>query len=149
MLKFLNRLNEKGASAMGILAITISIIVLVTGLIAVYYQFFYKPAEFSEEEIAKAKEVAQNELGQALQLSETYKFEDRFDAIQSIGFGEPERDDTDYVFEKKDSDSNYYILLRLKPHDTYENVSRVLVSIFDKENGTLITEEANVINWKK
>lgn len=142
------RLNEKGGTSINILAITLAVIILVSGSIAVYFQFFHKES-FSEEEIAAAKEVAQDELGLALTLSETYTFENRLDAIQSIGYGEPELDDTDYIFEKKVSNSEYYILLRLKPHESYENVSRVLVSIFDKKNGSLITEVTNVINWKK
>lgn len=140
--------NEKGISAMGVFSIIIAIIILVSMSIAVYYQYFHEET-FSEDEIEKAKKVAQTELGLALQLSESYTFENRLEAIQSIGYGEPTIDDSDYIFEKKDSNSEYYILLRLKPHETYNNVSRVLVSIFDKKNGSLITEMSNVIKWSK
>lgn len=148
MFKAFPKLNQKGASAWAVFGIILAVFVLVGGLIGVYFTSIHKE-KFSDEEIATAKEVAQNELGQALALGPNYKFDQRFAAIQSLGYDGPENDDTDYIFEKKDEDSNYYVLLRLKPHETFDNMTRVLVSVFDKKNGALITEVENIINWQK
>ena len=36
----------------------------------------------------------------------------------------------------------------MKPHAEYENLTRVYVSVFDKENGALIVEKENVLKWE-
>lgn len=140
-------LNETGASKMAIFGIILTVIILITGIITIYFQYFNK-VEFSEEEIAAASKLAQSELAQAFTVTESYKFEDRLEGIQSIGYAEPKIENSTTIFEKHDPKSDYYILLKLQPHDTYANLSNVLVSIFDKENGSLITSLENVLTWK-
>lgn len=103
---------------------------------------------FSEEEIADATAVAQEELNQAFAAAESYTFEERAEAIQSIGYSEPEIEKSTMTFEKH-TDSDVYILLKLQPHESYKELSRVLIQIFDKENGSLITELDNMLTWKK
>jgi len=65
-------------------------------------------------------------------------------ADKSVKFSEEE---VTITFEKH-NESDVYVLLKLQPHETYETLSRVLIQIFDKENGAMITEIDNVLNWK-
>lgn len=140
--------NQAGKSNIKIIAITLIILILFGGALTVYNDFADKNVSFSEEEIAEATEIAQGELNQAFVAAEQYTFEDRAEAIQSIGYGEPEIDKSTMTFEKH-NDADVFILLKLQPHESYENLSRLLVQVFDKKNGSLITELDNVLNWKE
>jgi len=142
-----NYLNERGGSSVKVISITIILLFLISGAIGIYFQFKDR-ANFSEEEIQAAQEVAQSELAEASTLATETAFDDRIAAIQSLGYGEPEVEKTTYTFEKH-TDSDVYILLKLQPHETYPNLSRVLIQIFDKENGSLMTNVENVLTWKE
>lgn len=140
-------LNQKGASTTKIIAITIIILILIGGAMTIFYDVADKSVTFSEEEVAKATEVAQGELNLAFSTTENYTFEERAEAIQSIGYGEPEIEKSTMTFEKH-TDSDVYVLLKLQPHESYEKLSRVLIQVFDKENGAMVTELDNVLTWK-
>ena len=135
-------------SKVKITSITLIILLLIGGALTIFYDVSDKAKKFSEEEIASASEIAQEELSEAFVAAESYTFEERAKAIQSIGYSEPEIDKTTMTFEKH-NEGDVYILLKLQPHESYDNLSRVLVQIFDKENGSLITELSNVLTWKK
>ncbi|HWL12616.1 MAG TPA: hypothetical protein VNQ57_06465 [Ureibacillus sp.] len=141
-------LNQQGASTTKIIAITIIILLLFGGAMTIFYDVADKSVEFTEEEIAEATEVAQEELNLAFTTTENYTFEQRAEAIQSLGYGEPEIDKSTMTFEKH-NESDFYVLLKLQPHESYEELSRVMIQIFDKENGAMMTEIDNVLNWKK
>jgi len=140
-------LNQQGASTTKIIAITIIILILIGGALTIFYDVADKSVTFSEEEIAEAIEIAQEELNLAFSTTETYTFDERAEAIQSIGYGEPEIDKSTMTFEKH-TDSDEYVLLKLQPHESYEELSRVMIQIFDKQNGAMITEIDNVLTWK-
>ena len=140
-------LNQQGASTTKIIAITIIILILIGGALTIFYDVADKSVTFSEEEIAEATEIAQEELNLAFSTTETYTFDERAEAIQSIGYGEPEIDKSTMTFEKH-TDSDEYVLLKLQPHESYEELSRVMIQIFDKQNGAMITEIDNVLTWK-
>lgn len=141
-------LNQHGASTTKIIGITIIILLLLGGAMTIFYDVADKSVTFSEEQIAEATEIAQEELNLAFSTTENYTFDERSEAIQSIGYGEPEIDKTTMTFEKH-TDSDVYVLLKLQPHESYEELSRVLIQIFDKENGAMMTEIDNVLTWKK
>ncbi|SOB93902.1 hypothetical protein SAMN05880501_101717 [Ureibacillus xyleni] len=134
-------------SKVKITSIILIVLLLLGGVLMIVNDVSDKAKSFSEEEIAAASEIAQNELSQAFVAAESFPFEERAEAIQSIGYSEPEIEKTTMTFEKH-NEGDVYILLKLQPHESYENLSRVLVQIFDKENGSLITELSNVLNWK-
>ena len=142
-----NRLNERGGSSVKVISITLILLFLISGAIGIYFQFKDR-ANFTEEEVQAATEVAQNELAKASTLATETAFDDRIEAIQSLGFGKPELEKSTYIFEKH-TDTDVYILLKLQPHETYPNLSRVLIQIFDKENGSLMTNVENVLTWKE
>ncbi|CAM5184124.1 putative protein OS=Ureibacillus acetophenoni OX=614649 GN=SAMN05877842_10483 PE=4 SV=1 [Ureibacillus acetophenoni] len=76
--------------------------------------------------------------------------EQQKEAVESLGYEENKVDKQTTIYEKKsNNDTGYYILLSLQPHDTYPKLSRALVQIFAKENGGLIYEMDNVVNWKQ
>ncbi|MFY3792767.1 hypothetical protein ACOQFO_13925 [Ureibacillus sp. MALMAid1270] len=142
-------LNEKGGSAVKIIAITLIVLLLFGGAITIYFQYFAKDT-FSEEEIAAAKEVAQDEFGQLSTIAADYTVDQQKEAVVSLGYEENKVDKQTTIYEKKNNnDTGYYILLNLQPHDTYPKLSRALVQIFAKENGGLIYEMDNVVNWKQ
>lgn len=140
-------LNEKGASVVKVVAITLIFLILFGGAASIYFQIKDK-VDFSEEETAKATEIAQAEFAKVSSLTQNYDFDDRFEGIESIGFKETKDEGSTITYEKVNNETNYYILLKIKPHDTYPDLSRVLIQIFDKENGSLITELENVVKWK-
>ena len=140
--------NQQGASTTKVIAITIIILILIGGAMTIFYDVADKSVTFTEEEVAAATEIAQEELNLAFSATENYTFEKRAEAIQSIGYGEPEIDKSTMTFEKH-TDSDEYVLLKLQPHESYEDLSRVLIQIFDKENGVMISEIDNVLTWKK
>ncbi|MDM5333202.1 hypothetical protein QUF56_08190 [Ureibacillus composti] len=142
-----NRLNERGGSSVKVISITLILLFLISGAIGIYFQFKDR-ANFSEEEFQAAQVVAQNELAGTTAIATETAFDDRIEAIQSLGYDEPELEKSTYTFEKH-TDSDIYILLKLQPHETYPNLSRVLIQIFDKENGSLITNLENVLTWKE
>lgn len=140
--------NQSGKSTIKIAAITIMILILIGGALMIYNDFSDQNVSFSQEEITEATEIAQEELNQAFAVTKNYTFEQRAEGIQSIGYGKPEIEKATMTFEKH-SDADVYILLKLQPHESYENLSRVLIQIFDKKNGSLITELDNVLTWKE
>ncbi|RHW39494.1 hypothetical protein D1B33_01220 [Lysinibacillus yapensis] len=141
-------LEQHDKSTTKIIAIVIIILLLIGGALTMFYDFADKTVSFSEEEIAAATKTAQTELNQAFAAAENYTFNERTEAIQSIGYREPKIEKSTMTFEKH-NESDSYILLKLQPHESYENMSRVLIQIFDKENGALITELENVLTWKE
>lgn len=141
-------LNQRGASTTKIIAITIIILILIGGAITIFYDVADKSVTFSEEEISSATATAQEELNLAFSAAENYTFKNRAEGIQSIGYGEPEIEKSAMIFEKH-NESDVYVLLKLQPHESYADLSRVLIQIFDKKNGDLITELDNVLTWKK
>ncbi len=141
-------LNQQGASTTKIIAISIIILILIGGALTIIYDVADKSVTFSEEEINAANKIAQEELNTAFSTTENYTFEERAEAIQSMGYGEPEIEKSTMTFEKH-TDSEVYVLLKLQPHESYEELSRVLIQIFDKENGAMITEIDNVLTWIK
>ena len=140
--------NNTGSTKLKITSIVLIVLLLIGGAITIFYDVSDKSKKFTDEEIAAASEIAQNELSKAFTAAESYTFEERAEAIQSIGYSEPEIDKTTMTFEKH-NDGDVYILLKLQPHESYEQLSRVLVQIFDKENGSRITEVSNVLTWKE
>jgi len=90
-------------------------------------------------------------LDKAYAVAKEYPFEKRFEAIQSIGYREPKEGEyAIFTFEKEyDEDDEYYVILKMKPHAQFENLSVVTVAIFDKKNGALIVEKQNVLKWEK
>ncbi|PYF06141.1 hypothetical protein [Ureibacillus chungkukjangi] len=140
--------NQKGASTTKIIAITIIILLLIGGAVTIFYDVADKSVTFSEEEISSATAIAQQELNLASTAAAYFTFDKRAAAIQSVGYGEPEIEKSTMTFEKH-NESNVYVLLKLQPHESYEELSRVLIQIFDKENGAMITELDNVLTWKK
>ncbi|MBM7608826.1 hypothetical protein JOD29_002092 [Lysinibacillus composti] len=142
-----NRLNERGGSSVKVISITLILLFLISGAIGIYYQFKDR-ANFSEEEIQAAQQVAQHELAGASAIATETAYDDRIEVIQSLGYSEPEVEKSTYTFEKH-TDSDVYILLKLQPHEAYPNLSRVLIQIFNKENGSLISNLENVLTWKE
>ncbi|MGE7665102.1 hypothetical protein ACQKMN_05240 [Ureibacillus composti] len=140
-------LNEQGRSSVKVISITLILLFLISGAIGIYFQFKDR-ANFSEEEIQAAQKVAQNELAATSALATETAFANRIEAIQSLGYSEPELEKSTYTFEKH-TDSDIYILLKLQPHETYPTLSRVLIQTFDKENGSLMTNLENVLTWKE
>ena len=141
-------LNEKGSLRFNIIA-TIVILLLVLIGIATVYDSIAGTREFTEEEITVATNLAQNELSKTFTATKTYRFEDRVDGIMSIGYKEPTLDDSTMIFEKTDKETNTRILLKLLPHESYDNLTRVLIQVFDKKDGALMTETENVLTWQK
>lgn len=142
-----NRLNERGGSSVKVISITLILLFLISGAIGIYFQFKDR-VSFTEEEIQAATEVAQGELAETAAIASETSFDNRIEAIQSLGYSEPKLEKSTYTFEKH-TDSDVYILLKLQPHETYPNLSRVLIQIFDKENGSLMTNLENVLTWKE
>ena len=141
-------LNQHGASTTKMIAITIIVLILIGGALTIFYDVADQNVTFSEEEISAATEIAQEELNHASSAAGSYTFEERSEAIQSIGYGEPEIEKSTMTFEKH-TDSDVYVLLKLQPHESYEELSRILIQLFDKETGAMITELDNVLTWKK
>lgn len=141
-------LNEKGSLRFNIIATIVILLVVLIG-IATVYDSIAGTREFTDEEINVATNLAQNELSQAFTATKTYTFEDRVDGIMSIGYKEPTLDDSTMIFEKTDKKTNTRILLKLLPHESYDNLTRVLIQVFDKKDGALITETENVLTWQK
>lgn len=139
--------NEKSST---IIKFIISILVLGLLLFGIPWFFtnYLGEEEFSEEEIASATAIAQSELNLAYSATETHTFDNRIEGIQSVGYIEPTIENSTMVFEKTDSETGNYILLKLRPHDNYENLTRILIQIFDKDNRKLITEQENVLTWQ-
>ncbi|MDN4495507.1 hypothetical protein [Ureibacillus aquaedulcis] len=144
----MNILNQQGAAKTKIIAITIILLILIGGALTIFNDVADQSVAFSEEEINESNEIAQEELNLAFSTTENYTFEQRAEAIESIGYSEPEIEKSTMTFEKH-TNSNVYVLLKLQPHETYEELSRVLIQIFDKDNGAMITELDNVLTWQK
>ena len=140
--------NQQGASTTKIIAITIILLILIGGALTIFYDVADKNVTFSDEEISEATDIAQEELNAAFSAAENYSFPDRAEAIQSIGYSEPEVEKSTMTFEKH-NESDVYVLLKLQPHESYEDLSRVLIQVFDKENGALMTELDNILTWKE
>lgn len=145
---FTHLLNEKGSLRFNIIATIVILLVVLIG-IATVYDSIAGTREFTDEEITVATNLAQNELSQAFAATETYHFEDRVDGIMSIGYKEPTLDDSTMIFEKTDKKTNTRILLKLLPHESYDNLTRVLIQVFDKKDGALMTETENILTWQK
>lgn len=142
-------LNEKGGSGVKITAIIVIVLLLVGGALTIYFQYFNKES-FTEEEIAAASKVAQNEYAEVSSITGDYTVDQQKEAISSLGYEENKVDQQTTIYEKKkNNDTGYYILLSSQPHDTFPNLTRVLIQVFDKENGGLIYELDNVLTWKK
>ncbi|MED3660509.1 hypothetical protein [Ureibacillus terrenus] len=143
--------NEKGGKPLIITVIILCVFFFISGGAIVYFTIKDKNVEFSEETVAEATKVAQSELDKAFAVAKEYPFEKRFEAIQSIGYGEPEEGQfAVFTFEKKyEKDDPFYVILKMKPHAEYENLSVVQVAVFDKKNGALIVEKENVLRWEK
>ncbi|MFC7685222.1 hypothetical protein ACFQU5_04525 [Ureibacillus sp. GCM10028918] len=62
----------------------------------------------------------------AFLTKESYTFEQRGENVQSIGYSEPEIEKSSMTFEKH-NDSDVYVLLKLQPHESYEDLTRVLI----------------------
>jgi len=121
----------------------------VGGALTIYFQYFNKES-FTEEEIAAASKVAQNEYAEVSSITGDYTVDQQKEAISSLGYEENKVDQQTTIYEKKtNNDTGYYILLSSQPHDTFPNLTRVLIQVFDKENGGLIYELDNVLTWKK
>lgn len=152
MRKLKKRLNEKGGAVLITIVIILVAFMIIGGGATVYYSFKDQKVEFPQEVVDEANVVAQEELDKAYEVTEKYTFDERFEGIQSIGYGEPEEGEyAIYTFEKQYDDKDdvdYYILLKLKPHEQYEHLSRVIISVFDKEKGALITQKENILTWK-
>jgi len=143
--------NQRGGKPLIITVITLVIISLISAVAIVYFTIKDQNIEFSEEEIAEATKAAESELDKAYAVAKEYPFEKRFEAIQSIGYREPKEGEyAIFTFEKEyDEDDEYYVILKMKPHAQFENLSVVTVAIFDKKNGALIVEKQNVLKWEK
>lgn len=93
--------NEKGGKPLIITVIILCVFFFITGGAIVYFTIKDKNVEFSEETVAEATKVAQSELDKAFAVAKEYPFEKRFEAIQSIGYGEPEEGQfAVFTFEK-------------------------------------------------
>ena len=142
-------LNEKGGTGVKITAIIVIVLLLVGGALTIYFQYFNKES-FTEEEIVAAQVVAQNEYAEVSSITGDYTVDQQKEAISSLGYEENKVDQQTTIYEKKkNNDTGYYILLSSQPHDTFPNLTRVLIQVFDKENGGLIYELDNVLTWKK
>ena len=141
-------LNQNGASTTKIIAISIIILILIGGAVTIFYDVADKSVTFTDEEISSATDIAREELNLASSAAEDFTFEERAEAIQSIGYGEPEIEKSTMTFEKH-NESDVYVLLKLQPHESYAELSRVLIQIFDKNTGAKITELDNILTWKK
>ena len=141
--------NEQGGSAVKVIAIIVIVLLLVGGAAGVYFQYFSN-ATFTEEQIAEATEVAQNEYARLSAIAVDYKVDQQQEAITSIGYEENKKDKQTTIYEKRNNnDTDFYILLSVQPHDSFPNLSRTLVQVFDKENRELMYEMDNVVTWKK
>ncbi|NLY78716.1 MAG: hypothetical protein GX072_02065 [Lysinibacillus sp.] len=142
--------NEKGGIVLKISVIFVVALLLLSAIAIVYFTIKDQNIEFSEEVIEDATKVAEMELNKAFAVTEEYSFEERFEAIQSIGYTEPEEGQYSiFTFEKiYDEDIDYYVILKLKPHEQYKHLTRINVSVFDRENRALIVEKENVLTWK-
>lgn len=141
-------LNEQGASAVKVIAITIIILLLIGGAASIAFTIQDKSVEFTDEEIASADLVAQSVFEEASMVAESTTVEQQEEALKTIGYEENRRDQTTITYEQPNSDLDYYVLLKLQPHDTYPNLSRILVQVFDKEHRVLMTELSNVLTWQ-
>lgn len=142
--------NQRGGKSLVVTAITICVLFLISGGAMIYFTIKDQNIEFSEEVVAEATRAAEAELNKAYAVAEQYPFEKRFEAIQSIGYREPKEGEyAIFTFEKEyKEDDEFYVILKMKPHAEYENLTRVYVSVFDKENGALIVEKENVLKWE-
>nr|WP_106784507.1 hypothetical protein [Lysinibacillus timonensis] len=141
--------NQNGGSAVKTFSIILIFLLLLGGGLGIYYQYFNKET-FTEEEIAAATEVAQQEFDKASSISQEYTVSEQATAITSLGYEENKRDKSTIIYEKKsDNESDYFILFNVQPHESYQNLSQVLIQIFDKENGSLMYELDNVLTWKE
>lgn len=147
-LQLFNYLNEQGASAVKVIAITIIIILLAGGGASIYFTIQDKSVEFTDEEISSAEIAAQSVFEEATAIASSNVIEQQAEALKTIGYEETRRDNTTITYERSNSDSDYYILLKLQPHDTYPTLSRILVQVFDKEHRVLITELSNILTWQ-
>lgn len=142
--------NERGGKPLIITVVILCVFFLISGVATVYFTMKDRNLKFSEEVVAEATKVAEAELAKVFAVTEKYPFEKRFEAIQSIGYREPKEGEyAIFTFEKEyKEDDEFYVILKMKPHAEYENLTRVYVSVFDKENGTLIVEKENVLKWE-
>lgn len=141
-------LNEQGASAVKVIAITTIILLLVGGGASIFFTIQDKSVEFTEEEISSADIAAQSVFEEATSIANSNVIEQQDEALETIGYEETRRDNTTITYERPNSDSDYYILLKLQPHESYPNLSRILVQVFDKEHRVLMTELSNVLTWQ-
>lgn len=144
-----NYLNEKGGFSVKVIAIVIIFLLLLGGGLGVYYQYFNK-AEFLQEEKDAATVVVQNEFNELSTISPEYSVTQQKEALSSLGYEENKKDKSTTIYEKKENnESDFYILLSVQPHETEDNLTRVLIQIFDKENGAEITQLTNILTWQK
>lgn len=143
--------NQRGGKPLIISVIILCAISLISAVAIVYFSIKDHNVKISEEEIAEATKVAETELNKAYEVTKEYPFEKRFEAIQSIGYQEPKEGELAvFTFEKKyDKDDQFYVILKMKPHAQFENLSVVKVAVFDKKHGALIVEKENVLKWEK
>jgi len=153
VLNLKKRLNQKGGAGLITIVIILIVLMLIGGGAVVYFTIKDQNIEFSQEVIDEATALAQEELNKAFELTEKFTFEERFEAIQSIGYTEPEEGEfaiftSEKIYEDEEN-IDYYVILKIKPHEQYEYLTRIAVSIFDTEHGALIVELENILKWQK
>lgn len=141
--------NERGASAVKGIAITIIILLLLGGGASLYFSLKDKSVEFTEEEIASAEVVAQLSFEEVTTIASNHIIANEAEALATLGYEETRRDQQVITYERPSNDLDYYVLLKNQPHESFPNLSRVLVQVFDKEHRVLMTELSNILTWQE
>lgn len=150
MLNLKGQTKEKSGVALKVTVFILVLFFLISTFAIIYFSIKDRKIEFSQEVIERATLVAQSEIDKAYAVTEQYFFEERFEAIQSIGYREPEEGQfAIFTFEKEyDEDDEFYVILKMKPHEEKQYLTRINVSVFDKEHRAIIVSLENILRWE-
>lgn len=134
-------------------------LIIITIILMSFYSFFISTAKTTKtsNEIFNATYYAQKEMEHLYQLSQIEAFNDRISVITAIPNGEVEEREKYYysgtttIFEKlgdleTDPNNNYYYILKCIPE--FNNVTTVIIEVYDEKSGLLKAKMENKIEWR-
>ncbi|RHW39491.1 prepilin-type N-terminal cleavage/methylation domain-containing protein [Lysinibacillus yapensis] len=147
-IKFTNRLNQSGLSLVEVVA---SIVILSIILLS-FFTMLVQSAKTTKtsEEIIDATYIAQTEIEELYAYSAKNPFPiGNFEANIFPNFhfikSKNENGIEEYYYEKQES---AYIILKVTPKTIAStNLTRVLIQIYDKKNGTMKAQMENTLEW--
>lgn len=146
--------NQSGFTLIEVIAS----LVIITIILISFFSFFLSNAKTTKtsNDIFDATYYAQKEMEHLYQLSQTRTFDDRISAITAMPQPDEERkkyyyQGTTTSFEKYgDAQANpgniYYYHLTCVPKTL--NLTKVVVKVYDKKNGTLKAQMENILEWR-